>query len=180
MSKKSQQIRFALRSGTRIKGADADTVGKTLAEINNKHGLLTGQLVVDESRPDEAPLHGCFEWNDEVAGELYRVDQARKIIKGVQVITEEHPEPQAVYVHVPKDDIAEAAYHPVEVVVARPDMYAAALSQLVGKMKQAQEAVTLLKKAAEQSTDIEPERMARIAMAVQALATASAAVQALH
>lgn len=45
--------------------------------------------LVDASRPEDAPLHSMFEWNDAVAAELYRVDQARCIIRHVFVVQEE-------------------------------------------------------------------------------------------
>jgi hypothetical protein len=46
---------------------------------------LTAALVVDVARNSKHPLHSHFEWNDEVAGEAYRVDQARALIRTVRV-----------------------------------------------------------------------------------------------
>jgi hypothetical protein len=57
-----------------------------LSLLMEAHGRLTPQLVVDAARPDDAPLHSRFEWNDEIAGERYRLDQAREIIRSVRVV----------------------------------------------------------------------------------------------
>lgn len=50
-----------------------------------KHGELTPQIVVDEARPDCAPLHDRFEWDNDVAGEKYRIVQAQQLIRSVQI-----------------------------------------------------------------------------------------------
>lgn len=44
-------------------------------------GTLSPEIVVDAARPDNAPLHNQFEWDDGIAGEKYRIEQARGIIK---------------------------------------------------------------------------------------------------
>ena len=48
-------------------------------------GELTPQLVVDKARPEGAPLHDRFEWDNEVAGEKYRLVQAQQIIRSVKI-----------------------------------------------------------------------------------------------
>lgn len=50
-----------------------------------KHGELTPQIVVDEARPETAPLHNRFEWNDVLAGEAYRRVQAAELIRSVRI-----------------------------------------------------------------------------------------------
>jgi hypothetical protein len=57
-----------------------------LSLLMEAHGRLTPQLLVDAARPDDSPLHNRFEWDDEVAGEKYRLDQAREIIRSVKVV----------------------------------------------------------------------------------------------
>lgn len=54
-----------------------------------QEGKSEASDLVDASRPENAPLHSMFEWNDAVAAELYRVDQARCIIRHVCVIQED-------------------------------------------------------------------------------------------
>ena len=56
-----------------------------LLSIYEKHGELTPPLVVAESRPKGAYLHNRFEWNDGVAGDRYREQQARQIIRVIKV-----------------------------------------------------------------------------------------------
>ena len=62
----------------KIKGifkADAQKVADEIGE--NK---VTPQEVLDKARDENSELHKCFEWNDSVAAEKYRLQQARAII----------------------------------------------------------------------------------------------------
>lgn len=61
------------------------TTATALRNIYIKHQKITPQVVVDESRPEEAPLHSRFEWDDSVAGEAYRRQQAAQMIRSVDV-----------------------------------------------------------------------------------------------
>lgn len=78
--------RFAYKSEVyqKMYPVDADTVGDELERIEGRYGRVTASNVVDESRPDEAPLHPVFEWRDAVAAEKYRHEQARELIGSVR------------------------------------------------------------------------------------------------
>lgn len=179
--------RYQYRDGSRYT-IDANVVGDELNRIYEKNGVVRPVDVVSEARPKSAPLHPVFEWRDSIAADQYRNWQARRLIKSVITVTEDTTSlvPVSVttrspeYTHLQHNDESERGYHPTEVVVSRPDMYAVALSELVRKFNAAKESVESLKRAAEQSPETDQERMSRIAIAVQAMQTASAAVAALH
>lgn len=63
---------------------EASVAGKVMEELEKTVGLTTKSLV-DASRPEDAPLHKEFEWNDTVAGEKYREIQAGKMITNLKV-----------------------------------------------------------------------------------------------
>lgn len=192
-NKKVQALKYAFKQGVRY-SIDAETAGKELARIQKEHGVTTPSAVVEASRPEDAPLHPVFEWRDDVAAEGYRKWQARMLIKSVTVIEQRDGKEVAapVYVHVPASEPTEQGegasaaqplqrgYQPVSVVVQRPDMYALALADLARRLTAARESLDALKRAADTSPETDSERMARIAIAVQAMQTASAAVSALH
>lgn len=189
---RAKKLKYEFRKGSRY-SVDAEVVGVELERIQRENGVTTPKAVVEAGRPDDAPLHPVFEWRDEVAAESYREWQARKLIKNVTVVRVENGKDVQVpvYVHVPASAPQESegaaaemptqrGYQPVSVVVQRPDMYALALSELTRKFTAAKESMESLKRAAEQSPETDQERMTRIAIAVQAMQTASAAVSALH
>lgn len=66
----------------------AQVAGEYLSELERDKGELTPELVLNESRDENAVLHPCFEWNDEKAAESYRLWQAGKIIRDITVTIE--------------------------------------------------------------------------------------------
>lgn len=159
----------------------ADVAGNELARIRDvSGGSLTSELVVDASRPDDAALHPVFEWDDFSAAEQFRRAQARSLIKAVHVVQGEN-ESRPVYVNVGRSTVdSVGGYQPVEMVVLRPDLYARALHELRVNLAGASRAVEDLESAAKGIPDADYDNLARISLAVQALQTASAVVQALH
>ena len=75
---------------------DADLAGKALDGILERHGRLTPELVVDESRPEDAPLHPEFEWDDRIAAENWRRNQASYLIRHIAVEVPNRQEPTLV------------------------------------------------------------------------------------
>ena len=75
---------------------DAQTAGNELDRIYQKDGELNPADIVDESRPDYAPLHPCFEWDDAKAAEKYREHQAGNIVRNITVVCDTQEEPQNV------------------------------------------------------------------------------------
>ena len=59
------------------------TVLRELQSIEEKNGLITPHLVVEEAKDEESPLHSHFEWDDITAGDAHRLWQARALIKNV-------------------------------------------------------------------------------------------------
>nr|DAP73932.1 MAG TPA: hypothetical protein [Caudoviricetes sp.] len=62
----------------KIKGlykADAQKVADEIGESS-----VTPQEVLEKARNENSELHKCFEWDDSIAAEKYRLRQAREII----------------------------------------------------------------------------------------------------
>lgn len=57
-----------------------------LQAIYDQRGKLTPAIVVDEARAENHPLHSRFEWDDKVAGEAWRRQQAHELIRSVRVV----------------------------------------------------------------------------------------------
>ena len=57
-----------------------------LREIAAQHGgNLDPRDVVEEAKASSHPLHDYFEWRDKIAGEQFRIDQARALIRSVRI-----------------------------------------------------------------------------------------------
>ena len=80
------------------------TVVEELEQIRESNdGILYPQSVVDFARNEGTELHDKFEWDDTVAGENYRVWQARKIIRAVAILIPRQNEPIQAYVSMVAD-----------------------------------------------------------------------------
>lgn len=102
---------------------DAQTAGEALEDTYNRHGAVTAENVLDDNREEGKPLHGCFEWDDAIAGEKYRLTQAGKLIRSIVVIKQtgkkEH-EATRMLVSCGKPH----EYHPINIVLENKDFRA--------------------------------------------------------
>ena len=92
-----------------------------LQTIYDKHKQLTPALVVEVARDEKHPLHSRFQWNDAVAGEAWRRQQAHELIRSVRVVYREADEANSeksvrAFHAVRKED--GHVYEPVDKVVA--------------------------------------------------------------
>ena len=78
--------------------APPQVAGQICDDIMDENGYVAPERLVDVSRPVTAPLHNEFEWNNDVAAEKYRNEQARQIIKNIVrvEISEEAGEPKPI------------------------------------------------------------------------------------
>jgi hypothetical protein len=94
-----------------------------LQAIYDEAGRLTPVAVVDAARPADHPLHERFEWDDKVAGEAHRLDQARRLIRSVRVVYREADEKEAARTvrayHSVRDEQG-SAYKPLKEVQESP------------------------------------------------------------
>lgn len=77
---------FAFRSGRSLKGTDPQAIGEVLDRIYREKGVLRPEDVLEEAKDVESPLHAAFEWNDSVAAQQHRLNQARRLIVSVRII----------------------------------------------------------------------------------------------
>lgn len=110
---------------------DAQKAGEELDRIYTKHGKLEPSDIVEESRNENAPLHPCFEWDDQKAANKYRESQAMLIVRSIVTVQESNGSPQQVraFVHV------EQSYKPISVVVNSEKQMAALLETALSELR---------------------------------------------
>lgn len=78
------QSGYAFRHGARLShNLDANAIGKEIAGLRDENGEFTNADVVEAAKPETSAMHTYFEWNDAVAGDLWREDQARYLVRSV-------------------------------------------------------------------------------------------------
>lgn len=70
---------------------EKESTKEILQKIAEQNGALTPEAVLDFAKPKTSPIHHLFEWSNSKAAELYRLTQARELIRRIKVeyITEE-------------------------------------------------------------------------------------------
>lgn len=124
---------------------DAQTAGEELHRIYEDKGQLDPADIVDESRPATAPLHTCFEWDDEVAAEKYREVQAGNLIRSITVV---HETPTHEPVEVRAFVKPLETYAPIEVVVNSEEQMSALLESALAELKAFEKKYATLSKLA--------------------------------
>lgn len=80
----------------RVAAADLELVVTATRDILQKRGRILptecAKELLDRARPSRSPLHHLFEWNDSVAAERYRLQQARQIIASVIFRFDDRPD----------------------------------------------------------------------------------------
>ena len=78
--------KFSWKSGAQIPVA-AEVAASTIRSLQASLGQdsVTAKELLDASRDENAPLHSCFEWDDSIAAEKYRLWQARHIISSLEI-----------------------------------------------------------------------------------------------
>lgn len=83
------------------KNADPQKIGEELARLaTNAGGDLTPKAVVEAARDPKNLLHPHFEWDDAIAADRYRQDQAREIIRCIRVEDDETEQPERAFLSV--------------------------------------------------------------------------------
>lgn len=94
-----------------------------LLAIREEHGRLTPAIIVDAARAESHPLHNRFEWDDKVAGEAFRREQAHRLIRSVRIVYREADDKEAARTvrafHAVRDESGHA-YEPADEIVENP------------------------------------------------------------
>jgi hypothetical protein len=134
-------IAYVYRENFSIPGVSAADAAAELQRLRREAGELTPDIVVDAARDEHAVLHPAFEWDDEIAAQNFRKQQARHLLRGVCIVRDEG-EPIPMHFHIVTDDGGK--YESVERIQNDPDLYEAALAELTSKVRGAQSAVDQL------------------------------------
>ncbi len=116
-------MKFRVVPGSRIRKGDAQMLGQTFERLK-KSGPLTAERVLDEATNTGSPLHRYFEWDDSRAAHNYRLEQARRLLRSIEVVISDakgKEVPMRAYYSV-KDAEGQRGYQPMTFVFETPDL----------------------------------------------------------
>jgi hypothetical protein len=130
------------RSAGGLSHKDAQVAGEFL---DDKFGdaPITAQDFVEAARPSDAPVHHLIEWNNKRAADLYRLDQARYVMRSITVVVEiagEEEETRAYHhVTVDTDEGPKEGYVRQEIVWETPEARDQIIRRAIGEISAWQE-----------------------------------------
>lgn len=101
---------------------------KCYDEVQTLGEQYTPAQVLELARNPGTELHKCFTWDDSIAAERWRLQQARQVCSSFTVIIEkEEGKPQSF--RMIQHDSEERVYRPISLTVRNQDQYASLLKQ---------------------------------------------------
>lgn len=109
---------------------DSQKVGEELEELE-KVSEITNKNVLEYARKNkDSELHKCFEWDNEKAGEKYRLIQATNVISSISFVIEEEPiKKQKVYFSVKSDEKESRKFKNIKDILEDDEDYKALLNK---------------------------------------------------
>lgn len=114
----------------KVKGLYKADAQKVADEIGG--GQITPQEVLEKARDVNSELHKCFEWDDSIAAEKYRLQQARSIIINL-VYAPKKEEEQSVRCFSLTSKVS--TYQPTQQFLVQEDEYQALLKRALAELE---------------------------------------------
>lgn len=118
---------YTWKSGSRIK-ADAQKCGELYERLSATEEGLTARTLLDANRPESAPLHSEYEWDDEQAADNWRLHQSRHFINSIAVVAIAAESNEEIPVRAFHITTSDGVYEPLTAIIQQPDKYTALLS----------------------------------------------------
>lgn len=133
-------MKIVWKSGSQFK-VDVEIAHREVERIRAKHGgEATPEAVVEAAKSKRNPLHEEFEWDDAVAANEHRLEQARWMLRSIQIVREDvrTDRPQRLYevvrTRVEGERKARNVYRTVDDIMADPQTRAELLSRALREL----------------------------------------------
>ena len=114
----------------RIQGYYKADAQKVAEEIG--FGKFTPLEVLEKAKDETTELHKCFEWNDSIAAEKYRLEQAKNIIR--MLVYEKETKEQAVVRYYAKTE-TKHVYQSTKQFLVQEDEYQGLLRRALAELE---------------------------------------------
>lgn len=116
-----------------FKDVDPQTVAEEIIEIGDS---ATPKEILEKAKDEGTELHKCFEWDDAVAAEKHRLQQARQIVSFLVIreesVPEDRPEIRMFY---RVDNSHTGGYKQTRMIIQQEDEYKKLLEQAWRELK---------------------------------------------
>ena len=118
---------------TGIFKADAEMVANEIAAIGDN---VTPQQIVDRAKDEDSELHKCFTWDDTIAAQKWRLEEARKVVQLLVIDRSQETETEPpVRVFFKIGNTHDEGYKQTVNILRNNDEYAALLKQALAELE---------------------------------------------
>lgn len=114
----------------RVSGIYKADAQKVAEEIGN--GKITPEEVLEKAKDKNSELHKCFEWNDSVAAEKYRLQQAGNVIRMLVYKSEKKDAGPVRYMHLTTEP---HTYQNTRTFIVQEDEYQSLLKRAMAELE---------------------------------------------
>jgi hypothetical protein len=115
----------------------AQIVGEEIQRITVQNGgCIKPHNIVAHAQAVTSPIHRCFEWNNKLAAEKYRIEQAKYMLRSivvVQQVPDDEPLLVRAFVSIKKND--EPVYTSIHRAVNDPEQWEFVLASAYEELK---------------------------------------------
>lgn len=134
-------------TGTRF-GADAQKCYEEILEICDDVESASPQAILEKARDESTELHKCFTWDDSIAAEKWRINEARLVTRQLVIkeaeVPKDRPEVRLFY----KTD-SESGYKPTHIIVQQEDEYKKLLERAWSELRAFKQKYSMLEELRE-------------------------------
>lgn len=128
-----ENLKFRIKDGAHISGS-AQAIGEELQRISSVYSELRAEYVVEEAQNPANILYSYFEWDDTEAARKFRLEQARSVIRSIEVVMND-PSVHPVRAFI-KDPIGvNTGYKPIQGLMENAESKKAILSNAKADLK---------------------------------------------
>ncbi len=124
-------IKAKWKNGYGFYKADAQKVAEEILSLGDD---VKPEKIAEYAKDESTELHKCFEWDDSIAADKYRVMQARNIVT-MLVIKEEQTPTERPEIRVFYKTKESEGYKPTELIIQQKDEYQALLERAWAELR---------------------------------------------
>ena len=124
---------YEWKTGSRIK-ADAQKSGELFEQLTKTKEGLTASTLLEANKPETAPLHNEYEWDNETAANEWRLHQSRHFINSIVtiVVSDTQEEQQVRAFHIATET---SRYEPLTAIIKEKDKYEQLLANAMAELE---------------------------------------------
>lgn len=128
---------FEAAERARLTDEQAGRYGRYLLDKYGDNGHPTPDSVLADARSVSSPLHDFFDWDDAVAAQRWRHDQAAYLLRNIRIVYETPDGPRGIrlFLRIEEPETRTATYYFAARVAEDPELSARHREQLVQRLK---------------------------------------------